>query len=204
MKARQMKTFWILLVLLCFDQARADYRRIYLEALTRTAVYHQAISKCGDRWGIARIAKLKVNLKESTGQAANHIHKSERDAITVDPAEVAAITSHLCESGRFPSNLFNEMSWYIENPTAAYVNKEESDTTNELGRVDASSADMESEYLADMPYTSKTSSFLMQPYASFIVGLVLGICLTHYVSLLKGGSSVGNVVSANKVRRPEL
>ena len=197
-----MKTLWILLVLLCLDQAQANFQHMYSEALTRSAVYHQVSTKCGQLWG-EKITNLKANLKESLG-SGTRLKKHERAAITVDPAEVAAITSHLCERGHFPRNLYEERSWYRENPTAAYVTEEESDTTNEILPVDTTSANMESEYLADTPYTSRSSSLFLQPYASFFVGLLLGICVSYYISLLKGGSSVGNTVSANKLRRTEL
>jgi len=170
------------------------------ELRTRSAVYHQARATCNDRWG-AKIENLKMDVKKDSGPIYHHLSKLQVDATVADPAEVAAIAQHLCETGRFSRNVREERAWYRDlasGQPVTYSSPIESEAIgeNSLGDVNLDTT------LEDNSSLS-TSSFMEQPILSFIFGLVLGICLAQCI-LLKRAGIIGDTVPVHKLRRPEL
>ena len=190
-----------IVVLLCLVQVRANFSNFLKELRTRSAVYSEAKATCVDRWG-EKIDLLKHNIKRDFKLISSHLKGQELNEIAADPAEVAVIVSHLCQTGKFGVNVQSEREWY-----ATHGGEFQPEASVSPGETEATGEDSLGDTTVDTTpaYTSslRTSSFVVKPIATFIFGLVVGVCFAQCI-LLKRVGVMGDTVSVHKLRRPEL
>lgn len=182
--------------------AYANSERVTREALLRKAVLAEVRStpSCVQAWGM-RIDQLKHGLKQTLSNSGKSMSRATMQEMIPSSDMVHAVSTHLCETGGFSQSLHAEMLWYSERKASVLS----SDNIEALSDQDVSEEETfinPEDPGLDFNRKSEAQVFFTNPLFSFLLGIVLGFSLVHYVLLLKQNSDTS--VGMNRLRRPEL
>lgn len=178
----------------------ASWEKLVHEINLRQEVIPLLQEKCGSELEVQKgVQRLHQGIKQSRHSIAKKFADPrifERPQLIARPNEVNAIVLHLCETKLIGQDLLREIQWF-ESSNLSYqteLNEDTEDTGENSGGIDEGAIEKIDE--------KRESLITFSMVETFLLGLLLGSVLTHYLVLVKNSSISPQIVS--KLRRPEL